>query len=233
MRALSKHVRVCIPCWSKQAPEKQTDREEVAGGGMFRKLFGKLFTGFALLLGVLILAGYLWLKRSEFEKKLPPWLQASAATKNAEEAAPLRRETLSLRSDVLFGFGKSELKPEAEQALARVAAVLAAQPDARFVIRGYTDGLGSDTINVPLSLQRAEAVRQWLKTKGHIAAERMAVEGKGSSEPLAPNKHADGSDNPQGRELNRRVTITVIRALADLPAPSLPSVAQHGRMTNL
>ncbi len=91
----------------------------------------------------------------------------------------------------------------------KVATVLSAFPDGRVSIRGYTDSKGSPQANLELSRKRAAAVKTWLVSKGGVTQATISTEGFGEQNPVAPNKNADGSDNPAGRQQNRRVEITV------------------------
>lgn len=78
-------------------------------------------------------------------------------------------------------------------------------------IWGHSDSTGSDAANLTASRHRAEAARDYLVKKG-IAADRIAVIALGEARPVAPNRKLDGSDDPDGRDKNRRVEIKV-----DLP----------------
>jgi OOP family OmpA-OmpF porin len=75
------------------------------------------------------------------------------------------------------------------------------------MIVGHTDSIGSDEYNQRLSERRAQAVKQYLVSKG-IAASRLSTEGQGEREPIAPNTE-DGKDNPEGRAMNRRAELKV------------------------
>ena len=114
---------------------------------------------------------------------------------------------IALAADVLFDFDKADLRPQARPALAKVADVLKAYPKAAVTIDGHTDGKGNDQYNQKLSDRRAESVRRWL-TQAGVAA-RMTARGRGKSRPVVPNAKPDGSDDPDGRQKNRRVEITV------------------------
>jgi outer membrane protein OmpA-like peptidoglycan-associated protein len=114
---------------------------------------------------------------------------------------------IDLAADVLFDFDKADLRPEAGPALEKVAAVLKAHPKATATIEGHTDGKGADQYNQTLSERRAESVRQWLTRNG--VSTRMSSRGWGKRKPVAPNTKPDGSDDPAGRQKNRRVEITV------------------------
>lgn len=114
---------------------------------------------------------------------------------------------IELAADVLFDFDKATLRPEAGPALEKVAAVLKSYPKASVVIDGHTDGKGNDQYNQKLSERRAEAVRLWLVA--HQVTTPMTARGWGKRKPVAPNTKPDGSDDPAGRQKNRRVEITV------------------------
>jgi outer membrane protein OmpA-like peptidoglycan-associated protein len=114
---------------------------------------------------------------------------------------------ISLATDVLFDFDRAELRPAAGPPLQKVAAVLKTYPKATAWIEGHTDGKGDDDYNQKLSERRAASVRNWLSLHGVRTA--MTTRGWGKSKPVAPNTKPDGSDDPDGRQKNRRVEITV------------------------
>lgn len=111
---------------------------------------------------------------------------------------------VDLSSDVLFAFDSATLSPEAATRVAEVATRIAADATGPVQVVGHTDSVGDDAYNDALSEQRAAAVAAALST---AAPADYEVSGRGESEPVAPNQ-VDGADNPAGRQLNRRVTIT-------------------------
>jgi outer membrane protein OmpA-like peptidoglycan-associated protein len=111
-----------------------------------------------------------------------------------------------LATDVLFEFDKASLTPRAEKVLEQVAARIDADAQGTIQIDGYTDSKGSDSYNLDLSLRRARTVRDAL-ARLIRAGLGFEVEGHGEADPVAPNNKPDGSDNPKGRALNRRVEI--------------------------
>lgn len=115
---------------------------------------------------------------------------------------------ISLQGEILFDFDKSILRPAAESTLTQVAKLIGTYPKARVLIEGYTDSKGSDSYNKKLSDRRAVAVKSWFSGNG-VAANSMQTHGWGAAKPVAPNKHPDGSDDPEGRQKNRRVEITI------------------------
>lgn len=108
---------------------------------------------------------------------------------------------------VLFDFDRAELKPEARATLADVAEVLAFYADAPVSVRGHTDSKGPDDYNQDLSERRAAAVVASLVDEHGVDPARLRAEGLGESQPVAPNERSDGSDDPEGRQQNRRVEI--------------------------
>ena len=122
-----------------------------------------------------------------------------------ETAAEIK---ISLQGEILFDFDKSNLRPAAESTLAQVAKLIASYPKVQVLIEGHTDSKGSDSYNAKLSDRRAVAVKNWF-TKHGIASGSMQTHGWGAAKPVAPNKHPDGSDDPEGRQKNRRVEITI------------------------
>lgn len=115
---------------------------------------------------------------------------------------------ISLQGEILFDFDKADLRPAAESTLGQVAKLIGSYSKAKVLIEGYTDSKGSDSYNAKLSDRRAVAVKNWF-TKHGIASGSMQTHGWGAAKPVAPNKHPDGSDDPEGRQKNRRVEITI------------------------
>ena len=74
-------------------------------------------------------------------------------------------------------------------------------------IQGHTDSVSDDASNQTLSEQRAKAVTEALTSNGVTAS--IESVGYGETRPVAPNENPDGSDNPGGRRLNRRVEVFV------------------------
>ena len=105
-------------------------------------------------------------------------------------------------SDVLFDTGKSTLRPEAREKLAKISGIVLAYPDLRLAIEGNTDSVGSDAMNQQLSEQRASSVRDYL-AKENIPAASMTSQGFGKTQPVASN------DTAEGRQQNRRVELVV------------------------
>lgn len=116
---------------------------------------------------------------------------------------------IELDADVLFDFDKYSLRSEATASLKKVSQVVQSYPNAPLLIEGHTDGMGTHAYNMKLSDDRAASVKNWLVQNAGIQASRITTRGWGETKPVAPNKNKDGTDNPAGRQKNRRVEITI------------------------
>jgi outer membrane protein OmpA-like peptidoglycan-associated protein len=114
---------------------------------------------------------------------------------------------INLSSDVLFDFDKATLSPKAVNALTQAAEIIRERAKGRVVIEGHADGKGEANYNLRLSQQRAKAVMRWLSNQAGLASGNLSAIGYGMQRPVAPNSNPDGSDNPEGRQRNRRVEI--------------------------
>lgn len=116
---------------------------------------------------------------------------------------------IDLAADVLFDLDQAVIRQEATTSLAKVAEVIRAYPASRVRVAGHTDSLGEEAYNLRLSQRRAQAVVDWLVRQHGLPIEVFFVEAWGESRPVAANTKPDGSDNPSGRQKNRRVEIVV------------------------
>jgi OmpA-OmpF porin, OOP family len=126
------------------------------------------------------------------------------------DLAPVGRScgtVITLGDEVLFDFDKADVRPEAGPVLDELAAYLISTGGS-LQINGHTDAIGTDEYNQDLSERRAAAVWAALQSRG--VTNEADVSGFGESQPVAPSENGDGSDNPFGRQLNRRVEIIVL-----------------------
>lgn len=149
--------------------------------------------------------GYVWSKRMQEQKAAME--QATQGTGVAVSQTQDNRLKLDIPSDISFDVGRAAIKPNFAPILNQFATSLNQNPVSTVTIIGHTDNTGSDTINNPLSIDRAEAARDYLVSRG-VARTRIATDGKGSREPVADN----GSQS--GRDKNRRVEIYVAEQVA-------------------
>jgi outer membrane protein OmpA-like peptidoglycan-associated protein len=118
---------------------------------------------------------------------------------------------LVVPSDALFEPTGKALHDGADRTLGDVAALLAAVKAREVVVIAHTDGMGSDDDNLSLSEARARAVAGWLKAHAAKPLPRFVERFYGRTRPVAPNRNADGADNPEGRAQNRRIEILIRR----------------------
>ena len=131
-------------------------------------------------------------------------------TKDLEVKETKTEIHIELAADVLFDFDKSTLRPTARDALKQAASIVRDNAKHSTVrIDGYTDSKGADPYNQRLSDRRAESVRNWFVTNEGLKGVKFVTKGFGAKNPVAPNTKPDGSDDPDGRQKNRRVEITV------------------------
>ena len=112
-------------------------------------------------------------------------------------------EKVSFAADAFFDFDKATLKPEGKAKLDDLTDKVKGITLEVIIAVGHADSVGSDAYNQKLSEKRAQAVKDYLTSKGTDAS-RVYVEGKGEKQPVADNKTADG------RAKNRRVEIEVV-----------------------
>lgn len=136
------------------------------------------------------------------EIQVPKGLQAI----RTEDAKCTKRFLVG--SDALFEFDKATLTSDAEETLQALVPLLAKAGKHPAAIEGHTDSKGSDAYNQTLSEKRALAVKDWLVKRGAVAA-ATPTQGWGERRPVAPNAKPDGSDDPQGRQKNRRVEVVL------------------------
>ncbi len=106
--------------------------------------------------------------------------------------------------DILFEFDSAEIIDESADALTTIAEVLDQNEDLNLLIVGHTDNVGDFEYNLNLSMQRAQAVSNWLEERHDIDGERLQAAGAGMMAPVATNRDEDG------RSQNRRVELVEI-----------------------
>jgi outer membrane protein OmpA-like peptidoglycan-associated protein len=121
---------------------------------------------------------------------------------NELQAKETERGLVLTLGEVLFETDRAELKPGARSTIDRLAQFLNEQSERRILIEGHTDDQGSESYNLVLSEQRANAVRDALLARG-ISSPRIMTAGRGESMPVATN------DTTAGRQENRRVEIVI------------------------
>jgi len=116
---------------------------------------------------------------------------------------------IELPADVLFDFDRSDIRPDAAIALLAAADLLRKGVRGPVKIDGHTDSKGAADYNLKLSKDRAKSVQIWLSENGNLPqGMRFTLTGYGANKPAVPNTKPDGSDDPEGQQVNRRVEIT-------------------------
>jgi outer membrane protein OmpA-like peptidoglycan-associated protein len=144
--------------------------------------------------------GYLWSKRMQDQKAAME--RATVGTGVAVSQTADNRLKLDIPSDISFATGRSDINSSFAPILNQFATSLNQNPVTTVTIIGHTDSTGSDAINNPLSMDRANSTRNYLVGRG-VASNRIGTDGRGSHEPIADNNTNDG------RAKNRRVEIYV------------------------
>ena len=169
-------------------------------GGVIGALAGNTAVGAAVGGAVGAGAGAIIGNRMDKAKKAAQQVQ-NAQVQSVQDANGLDAVKVTFDSGILFATGKADLSQSAKNSLAQFAKVLNENKDCDVAIFGHTDSTGSDAINQPLSVSRANSVNNYLKSCGVSAAQIKSVEGLGSSNPVADNSTAEG------RKQNRRVEV--------------------------
>lgn len=144
------------------------------------------------------LGGYVWSKN--MEEKRQAMEKATAGTGVVVSQTADNQLKLNIPSDISFDSGRYNIKPNLQPVLDQFAQGLNGQPNTEVRIVGHTDSTGTDAVNQPLSVNRAQSARDYLVVKG-VDARRIATEGHGAKQPLADNA------TEAGRAKNRRIEI--------------------------
>ena len=117
---------------------------------------------------------------------------------------------ITVRFNIYYEHDKYRLTREARTVIdTTLLPVFDLFPNAVIEIGSHTDNTGTDSYNIRLSQRRSESVVNYLLSKG-ISKERLVARGYGESQPIAPNTNPDGTDNPEGRQLNRRSELKIV-----------------------
>lgn len=144
--------------------------------------------------------GYIWSKNMQEQKRAME--DATKGTGVEVSRTADNQLKLEIPSDISFDVNKADIKPQLRPVLDKFAQGLNTYPDTTVRIIGHTDSTGTDAINNPLSVNRAASTREYLVAHG-VSMNRIAIDGRGSHEPVADNSTS------QGRAMNRRVEIFV------------------------
>ena len=179
-----------------------TQQQGIGGGAAIGAIAGQVIgnnkksTAIGAALGAL--GGYVWSRQMEDKKRQMEAATAGTGTEVTQTAD--NQLKLSIPNDISFASGKSDIQPRLKPILDQFAQGVNQQGSMEVKIVGHTDSTGSDAINNPLSMRRAESARDYLVSRG-VASSRISTEGRGSREPIADNA------TEAGRARNRRIDI--------------------------
>nr|WP_068892247.1 OmpA family protein [Pedobacter panaciterrae] len=148
---------------------------------------------------------------AKVSRKLPDGTELSIAENSVESSLisfiedknkPVDKTTWFTFDRLYFETGKSTLKPESQEQLKNIAAILKAYPNVQLKIGGYTDNTGDAAVNKKISTERANVAMGELVKLG-VDGKRLSAEGYGQEHPVASN------DTPEGRGQNRRIDVRV------------------------
>jgi outer membrane protein OmpA-like peptidoglycan-associated protein len=112
-------------------------------------------------------------------------------------------------NNIYFEYDKADINREAAHELDKLVELLNDNPEIKIEMGSHTDSVASDSYNLELSQRRAESTVNYLIRKG-IDPKRLEAKGYGESKPIARNTNPDGTDNPKGRDRNRRTEFRIL-----------------------
>lgn len=169
-------------------------------GGIIGAIAGNTVVGAAVGGAVGAGAGAIIGNKMDKAKKAAEQVQ-NAQVETVKDTNGLDAVKVTFASGILFATNKADLNASAKNSLAELARVLNANNDCDVTIVGHTDSTGSDAINQPLSVNRAQSVETYLKSCGVQSRQIKSVQGLGSTSPVADNA------TEAGRQQNRRVEV--------------------------
>lgn len=178
-----------------------TQRNAAIGAGvgaLAGAAIGRDAKGALIGAGVGAAGGYVWSQHMQQKKQAMERATVGTGVSVAQTAD--NQLKLNVPGDFSFDTGRADIKPNMRPVLDQFANGLAQQPTTEVRIVGHTDNTGSDALNNQLSIDRAQATKRYLVTRG-VQADRILIAGRGEAEPVADNS----TDN--GRARNRRVEI--------------------------
>jgi outer membrane protein OmpA-like peptidoglycan-associated protein len=121
----------------------------------------------------------------------------------------LEKNKIFVLNNIYFDLDKSDIRPDAAAELDKLVDLLTDNPEIKIEMSSHTDSIASNSYNLQLSQRRAESTVRYLISKG-IAPDRLVAKGYGEEKPIARNTNPDGTDNPEGRQRNRRTEFKIL-----------------------
>lgn len=199
---------VCLSCcgtWNNMSKTGQGAIIGTGGGAALGSIIGAIAgnAGIGTAIGAAVGAGTGAIvgHRMDKVKKAAAAQLPDATVETVQDNNGLDAVKVTFNSGILFATNKSDLSNDSKMELNNLANIMRQNTDVSIDVKGYTDSTGSDAINNPLSLNRAQAVANYLTQNGVLYAQMKNVNGYGSSNPVADNATVEG------RQKNRRVEI--------------------------
>jgi outer membrane protein OmpA-like peptidoglycan-associated protein len=121
----------------------------------------------------------------------------------------LEKNKIFVLQNIYFGYDSAAIRPASAKELDKLVDILNDNPEIKIEMGSHTDSIASDSYNIELSQRRAESTVSYLIRKG-IAQDRLVAKGYGESMPVARNTNPNGTDNPEGRQRNRRTEFKIL-----------------------
>lgn len=115
--------------------------------------------------------------------------------------------------NIYYDFNRAEIRDDAAKELDKLVQLLVDNPEIKIELGSHTDSIDSESFNILLSQRRAESAVRYIVQHG-IAPDRLVAKGYGESKPIARNTNPDGTDNPVGRQKNRRTEFKILEVAA-------------------
>lgn len=117
--------------------------------------------------------------------------------------------------NIYYDYNKADIREDASKELDKLVQLLVDNPEIKIELGSHTDSVDTDSFNILLSQRRAESAVRYIVQHG-IAPDRIVAKGYGESKPIARNTNPDGTDNPVGRQKNRRTEFRILE-VANIP----------------
>ena len=131
----------------------------------------------------------------------------------------LEKNKIFVLQNIYFGLDSADIRPAAALELNKLVVLLNDNPEIKIEMGSHTDSIASDSYNLQLSQRRARSTVNYLIKKG-IDEKRLVAQGYGENKPVARNTNPDGTDNPEGRQRNRRTEFKILE-IGELPKKPL------------
>jgi outer membrane protein OmpA-like peptidoglycan-associated protein len=127
------------------------------------------------------------------------------------------KDKIFVLENIYYNFARHEIREDAAKELDKLVQLLIDNPEITIELGSHTDSIDDHDYNLQLSQRRADAAVKYLIQRG-IAPDRLKAKGYGETVPIARNTNPDGTDNPEGRQRNRRTEFKIL-AINNIPKP--------------